>query len=348
MSQQQREYNAYLDCLRLIASVAVVFIHVSCIRIYDGQLTAKAWFCCNFYNAASRFCVPVFFMISGALFLDPARQIRPGDLLLKILRLLVTYAFWVTVYHLYNNLVVGTPDLFLPTLPDVLATDMSHLWFVPAMITCYLMVPILRALCRDAAALRYSVILLAGFLFAGSTAGVLFPESNMVKFILRFSPGFMPYSVICMLTGFWLHSRKFSRSACVIAGVLGLLATAFIAAAAQWMHQTATGNKFIFYEYEQLPVLLQSIAVFLVGKALFAKITFSPAAQKTLRRLGKYTFGAYLIHILIMKHIAVPMLHQLPLTLAVLIPAAAAVVFAISMLCSAVLNCIPVVRKYLC
>jgi surface polysaccharide O-acyltransferase-like enzyme len=67
MNQFQRNTN--LDALRVVASFAVICLHVSAsVVISKPDVHGIAWWTGNTVNAFSRWCIPVFVMISGALF----------------------------------------------------------------------------------------------------------------------------------------------------------------------------------------------------------------------------------------------------------------------------------------
>ena len=75
MELNKRQMN--MDALRVIAAVAVVFIHAAS---YSSQVTFA------FFNAVTRFSVPVFFMISGYFMLG--RDASPKTALGKELMLM--------------------------------------------------------------------------------------------------------------------------------------------------------------------------------------------------------------------------------------------------------------------
>ena len=62
-----RQYH--LDYLRVFASVAIILLHVTAQNIRYVELAGTEWNIYNICNSASRWAVPVFVMISGALFL---------------------------------------------------------------------------------------------------------------------------------------------------------------------------------------------------------------------------------------------------------------------------------------
>lgn len=60
----------YFECLRVIATIAVIIVHVAAMKWYDGYARSLSWNIFNIYDSAVRWCVPIFLMISGALFLS--------------------------------------------------------------------------------------------------------------------------------------------------------------------------------------------------------------------------------------------------------------------------------------
>ena len=65
---KQRLVN--FDLLRILCCFSVILIHVSAIVWYDYEMKSFDWQISTFYDTLVRFCVPVFYMISGMLFLS--------------------------------------------------------------------------------------------------------------------------------------------------------------------------------------------------------------------------------------------------------------------------------------
>ena len=63
-----RDYS--LDILRILACVMVVGIHTTMEGWYNISPRSYNWIVLNFYDTLVRPAVPLFFMISGALFLS--------------------------------------------------------------------------------------------------------------------------------------------------------------------------------------------------------------------------------------------------------------------------------------
>lgn len=71
-----REY----DLMRAVAALAVVMIHTCALRWRALDVQSADWLVLTLWNVPCKFCVPIFFMISGRFNLDPARQNDPRAL----------------------------------------------------------------------------------------------------------------------------------------------------------------------------------------------------------------------------------------------------------------------------
>ena len=70
------ERKTYCDYLRLIATFAVVVLHVAAFNWENTDVNGIEWQTFNFYNSIVRWGVPIFVMISGSLFLNREMSIR--------------------------------------------------------------------------------------------------------------------------------------------------------------------------------------------------------------------------------------------------------------------------------
>ena len=60
----------YFDFLRIFATLAVMVLHVAAQNWYSTSVSSFEWQTFNFFNSIVRWGVPIFVMISGALFLN--------------------------------------------------------------------------------------------------------------------------------------------------------------------------------------------------------------------------------------------------------------------------------------
>ncbi len=118
---------AWVSWLRVLAILAVVLIHVAGITAVapDARSTAQGSLAIAL-DFASRWSVPVFVMVSGALLLDPERYRGPGEFLRKrALRLVPAVIVWNLVYLGYIVAFTDRPTDF-HTLAQLFLT--GRLW----------------------------------------------------------------------------------------------------------------------------------------------------------------------------------------------------------------------------
>ena len=156
----QNEQNAgdrgrqiYLDVLRLLATIGVVVLHVSSTKIVlnDGSFN---WKVSLVGSTLVQWVVPIFLMISGALFLNPRKDITIKGLLThSVPRLALAWLFWTAVYAVPVVLEAGgRPKQFNMLFH-------FHLWFLPMLTGIYLLVPLLRKVASEAKLSLYALAL---------------------------------------------------------------------------------------------------------------------------------------------------------------------------------------------
>ena len=145
MQKTERQRVLYIDALRVLACMFVVVLHQSAQKFDKAAVGSYEWTVFNVYDSLTRWAVPVFVMISGALFLDPAKEIRLKTLCRKnLLRIGTAFLFWSALYSIVDYL-CGT------RLRDVVSgfiTGHVHLWFLYMIGGLYLIVPLLRRFSR--------------------------------------------------------------------------------------------------------------------------------------------------------------------------------------------------------
>lgn len=149
-----RERVFFFDVLRCIAAFAVVAIHVLApyrhgldIIPFDQWLTAVS------VNGASRWAVPVFIMITGALMLSDPKPFELGYYLQRrVGKVVVPFLIWSVFYALLSawNIAGFDFQFSLAILADLpFQETYYHLGFFYYFIPLYLVVPFLRLLIQQ-------------------------------------------------------------------------------------------------------------------------------------------------------------------------------------------------------
>ena len=173
--------KVYCDYLRLIATFAVVFIHVAASNWSNVDVNGMQWQVFNIYDSLVRWGVPIFVMISGALFLN--RDVPIKNIYSKyILRMVIAFISWSLFYAIL------TTDTFqhgliysLKSHIGTLVTGHYHMWFVLMIIGLYMCIPLMKKIVSDETVMKYFLKL--SFIF-----------SFMVPWLLKIVNDFVGYN----------------------------------------------------------------------------------------------------------------------------------------------------------
>lgn len=120
----------YLDVLKTVAAFAMVMTHIASIGWQALPVETPEWLITSIYEIVTRFCVPAFFMCSGALLLNPNKKISSRSLVFKYIgrtagiALLVSLLYCgliIYLIHPFFRLIMESLDIFSPIV-DTLYT----------------------------------------------------------------------------------------------------------------------------------------------------------------------------------------------------------------------------------
>ena len=349
--------KVYCDYLRLVATFAVVFIHVAASNWSNVDVNGIQWQVFNIYDSLVRWGVPIFVMISGALFLN--RDVPIKNIYSKyVLRMVIAFVSWSLFYAIL------TTDTFqhgliysLKSHIGTLVTGHYHMWFVLMIIGLYMCIPFMKKIVSDETVMKYFLKLsfIFAFLipwvlkivndFVGSNNSMIQKmvttiDSNLMNMGMSMVLGYSFYFIL----GYYLDRieiKKDVRVMIYVAGILGFIFTVVADAGMSIKTQVANSN---YYGNFEVNVLLEVIAV----HTFFKYHTFqNEKVNQFVVVLSKFGFGAYLIHTFIIESMAA-ILHfdTLSMNAWISVPLISIIVFGVSMGVSAVLNHIPVIKKY--
>ncbi len=157
MSNTGSKRIPYLELLRIIASFAVIIIHVASQYMNQVEMGGWQWRVFRTYRDLASFAVPIFVMISGTLFLSKDISV---ETIVKnyIIRIMRVFLFWSTLY----SVVFFHSDGIL-TMAGNVVRGYSHLWFLYMIAGLYLITPILRQIVTNEKMLKYLIALGAFF-----------------------------------------------------------------------------------------------------------------------------------------------------------------------------------------
>ena len=349
-AKQKDNRILYFDVLRIIACAAVIVLHVSAQKIDQVAVGSYEWTVFNFFDSLVRWAVPVFVMLSGALFLAPEKRIDTRTLYTKnILRLAVAFVFWSACYA-FTDYMEG---LRLRTVALNFVSGAAHLWFLYMIAGLYMVVPLLRKLTGSEKHTSYFLALWLVFsvLFPTAKGFVSMVDERIVGWIdvvyneigLKLVCGYTGYYVL----GHVLHRRELTkkqRAAVYALGVFGAVMTVVLTYAISKQRGYLDPT---FYDAMTLFVFLEAVAVF-----VFFKYQTPQFTNVTVRRIlftgSECVFGIYLMHMLFIRYArTIFRMNTLSINPLLSVPLISGGVFVCSFAVSWVLNRIPVVKKYI-
>ena len=336
----------YLDMLKVISCIAVVVLHVTASAFKTMAIQSESWLVVTSVNMLTRFAVPIFVMVSGALFLNPDKNIDIKKLYKKnILHLVIVYVFWTVIYSIYN---VYNNDMSMNMtniIKDAVLESYYHLWFIPMLIGIYICIPIVRTIVKNnKEIIEYFLIIFLVFKIIPQTILLFkFPYSGYIAAILeRIEIPLLSY-IGYFILGYYLHAYDLSGKVKKLIYIIGVIA-AIIAIIVTIGYSFYVGKavETLCREFS-ITTFAMSVAIFVLVKNMLAnnKIKF----EKQIIHLSDISLGIYLIHELfraILKNqvgLSSAKIWNLPIVILVTLIA--------SYIVSYIIKRIPFVNKYL-
>lgn len=352
-NSSNRNNTMYLDVLRIAAAFMVVVLHVADTNFYTTDVSSFEWKTFNLYDSLVRSSVPLFFMISGTIFLNPAKNFSLRKIYCKnIFKLLVLYIVWSALYGLYS--LAWNPDITCLNLAAeiIKATITGHniLWFLPAMITVYALYPIFRIAVADEKLMRYCLLLFffGILLYSARSLGTLYPNEWYQKILMKFPIDLLcQYSGYAML-GYFLNHINIKASVQKLLYFAGILSIFLCAGTSQFQALQTQKASTVLYGYFSITTFLEAAALFFFAREHLQRYTLSPTVQKTIAAISKHTLGIYLIHyIIIMTFSKTGILTTRQFFAPLSVPTISVIVFVISFFLTYLLKKIPLIGKWL-
>lgn len=294
-----KEPKIYLDVLKLLAIVMVVFNHTgnSGYKMYLDVAAEPANSLLLAVSALIKIAVPLFFMASGALLL---RRDEPyGTTLVRRVLRFALILLGVSLFFYWDGLAAGETFSLTAFLDGFYRNTLTgHLWYLYSYLMMLLLLPFLRHLARGMT-LRDAVLLAVVYqlaqllpvadyaLYHGAAA-----HTGYVNFFVAAD------YVVYPLLGYFIDNVKAEderEETIYILLFLSVLAIFFTCVLMKWRVGVDGGWTNANREaYMGRLSLLPAVTVFTVMKRLFARVPAGGRASKVLFVLGGCTFGVYL------------------------------------------------------
>lgn len=350
---RQKNRVHYLDFLRIFSVFAMMLLHVSASKWHTTPIDSFSWQVFNIYDSLVRFCVPIFIMISGALFLDNTYKVDIKKIYShNIFRIITAFIFWSLAYALVTQLariIVKNQEFSYITFFKNFALGHYHMWFLYLIIGIYITLPILKKIAEDKLICKYFLFLSFFFCFFlnfitnfdSSIKNPIELISNKanIQLILGYSGYF--------LLGHYLASTDISRKKrffIYAAGIMSLIFTIIATNITSTMSGKADSK---WYKYLLVTTYFTSSAVFCFFKYYISNIQWTSNSISIAKQLSSLTFGMYLVHDfinLLLMYLNITTLSYNPI---LSVPLHTILVFMLSLIIILFLKKIPKINKYI-
>ncbi|MGN0517655.1 MAG: acyltransferase [Acutalibacteraceae bacterium] len=353
----KKDRIVYLDYLRLFAIIAVIILHVAALNWSNLNGRSLEWNVFNFYDGVVRWGVPIFVMISGALFLE--KEIETKKLYSKyILRLVIAYFVWSAFYAVgisFGKLLLDSRyQISYKILIADLIEGAYHMWFIPMIIGIYMCVPIIKQIVKSKEVTKYFLILSFVFAFiipqvkdlSNDFIGGLFSAgvNSLSNFVLNMKMNLVLGYTFYFILGYVLNNIEFTkkqRKIVYFLGAVGFLSTVLLNAIVAWKTNLPCKT---YYSNFSVNVLFEAVAVHTWFKYRdYKHIKLNSIFSK----LSKYSFGAYLVHVFVMSLLDIIGVDTLAFLPFISVPVISAIVVIISFAISFLINQIPIINKWI-
>lgn len=300
-----------IDLMRVLACISVVFMHVTStfwykvpvrmlsIGEYKTEISeyianpdlnfyqSLGWYICSFLDALTRFSVPCFVMISGALILT-RESVPLSYIKKKILYILKLILVWGTVQTIIMLTIgvftkaVQSPTYYIQTIIN----GNGVFWFLYMLLALYIGSPVLNVVLKNRYASNVFLVLWFVFTICLESAKTLFPSLGLnVKF--SYLGLFSSYSGYFFVGGYlmsrWKDRSLFFNKYKTSIGLMGLVMVLII---------TFGPLPGFFHNFLTPFCVIYTVSCFILLK----QVPVRPYVGNKICSLAKYSMEIYALH----------------------------------------------------
>lgn len=347
----EKKRTVYLDLLRIMACIMVVGVHVSALCLETLDVTSINFKVMNGFDCFSILGVPLFVMISGSLLLSEEHTYSIKDLYLKKMgRLVLLYFFWFLFYNTVNFMESGTAwslenikqEIVLESL---LGRGIYHLWFLPMMISLYLITPFIKTFTADRKkCILFLVLFFVIAIVVPTALKFEFPYKTIVASLYERFPNvmFIGYTGYYIL-GHTLHEflGELKKGTLILLTAVAGLSFAIEVYTCNFYSEKTGELSIILNDTMAVNAFVSCTCIFILGKHMKLR------EHKWFSKAASLTFGIYLLHPFILHLFHLAGLNTLFAPAGIAIPVVVALVTVVTATIVFIIQKLPVVRRFI-
>lgn len=296
--------------VRILACFGVVLLHTLFASSLALEPSGSAPFAAQAWQNNLMWGVPCFLMTTGALLLNPEKNISLHKIYTKyVKRITITLVVFTLVFAALDPLMEGSKFSFSSVVGNWIrnvVTDGSwaHMWYLYLLIGIYAMLPVYRAIIRSCSDREIQYICAIFVLFVS-----VLPMTELFDFKIGFYLCTTIIYPLYPILGYAIFNGKikFSRltSAIILIGctVSIVLLTYFrINYADLCFGADKLGIFDELFGYASIFVIGQGVSIYNLICSMKIEAGLSEKKEKFIFAIDKCTFGAYLIHMIFLKY----------------------------------------------
>jgi surface polysaccharide O-acyltransferase-like enzyme len=299
------ERLTWLDLLRIAASFLIVMLNITQNQLRAMPIEVPGWQTINIYLGLSRAATILFTMMSGVLFLGLGKQRSLNQLFQGPLKkIVVIYVFWSFLYAIFALLTQPAlrTSSVIPTMLRLTLESSDHMWFLPILISLYLISPFLHLILEqsDKANILYGVALMVlGLLGHTFSMGWDFlPLAEPLQIIVaKFPIGhlllFAGYFLLGNVIVRYFKPNQLTNWLLYLALPVGVLLNAGLT---HFASQQAGGTALTFSTPLSLITFMVAVPVFWLFQSKVSQVSFSAHSKELFAIVARQTLGVYLVH----------------------------------------------------
>ena len=345
-SMSKNERNIAVDIIKAFAIFGVVVIHVVSPILTGAGIGSFEWFGGLFWGALFRASVPLFFMCSGAIMMNPQKPLTLRKLYFhNILRIVAAMLFWGTaykIYHLWEWNQLWWSNIY-DALKHVLVFDQEfHFYYLHIILIFYILLPLSRFFVEkaDKRLIEYGLLFWLIFAVIYPTALNFYPFTLFGGITPQWAVNLTYASLGYGVLGYYLMKYPLSAKKAVILSVAGF---AVVFGMTFYMSRLNGTFNDIFTEGASIGVLAMAAGFF----SLASRIKTGEAGGKIAVYVSKASFSVYLTHLFViyLYERFAPGFDIMPSVLS--IPLFSAAVMSICVIIYALLSKIPIINRWI-
>ena len=283
-----KKHTAFLDILRVFSCIAIVTIHVNHNSLVDSTTISDSLkVIITYINSLLYWAVPMFFMISGYIFLGVKSNCTYKSMAKYYIKMIILILFAFTAFNIVE-LFITNKTFYLGIFKDAIYLTLQgkswdHMWFLMTIFVAYLIFPLVRPF-YDKADRDLDIFI---FLFGIFT--IVIPEINKIFNIKIYNDFIFDYKIYFCFLGGYLAKKKVANN--VFNNVMLVVALFIILIISGYCYWNPNININLTSFINRL---LTSVIAFLLFN-IFANML--NVQNNFFRFLSKYTLYIYIFHV---------------------------------------------------